>query len=407
MNVMPLSEITFTDGYMAAKSFQPVVVAAFVSILGASIEAGEVDSPQLAPIAQSTPGDDLSLQQVSYELTQPDELFAFAGSNPHGHGGRRSKADKHAPAGLMGAHVHGQGEVMVEYKYMNMYMDDNRIGTRTIADAATRPIVVDGQVTNLGATPTAMTMEMHMVHIMYGVTDDISVYTMLMLPSLTMDHQRGPMNPAGPGTPFTTHNSGFGDTSFGALVRLWNDDDNDFIANLGFSVPTGDIFRTTTVPTNGALTQPLPYPMRLGSGTFNARPGVTWKHFTRDGSFGVQFQTDLPFGHNYRGYSVGDTFQLNTWYSHLLTDNLALSIRLENVWKTNYDGADPETPNPVISTNVESFRGGYWVNLGIGASALVKGHLFSVEFVPTLFQDLNGIQLETDWSFIASWSKSF
>lgn len=382
---------------MSTRLLHQIAFAILPSILSASTNAQE------AVVAQTTPLDDNLLRQVSYELTRPDQMFASRGQNHHEHGGRRSKADKHAPAGLMGAHVHAQGEIMVEYKYMNMYMDDNRIGTRTVADAATRPITVDGQVTNMGATPTAMTMEMHMVHLMYGWTDDISVYTMLMLPSLTMDHQRGPMNPAGPGTPFTTHNSGFGDTAFGALVRLWD----DLILNLGFSVPTGDIFRTTTVPTNGALTQPLPYPMRLGSGTFNARPGLTWKHMTCDGSFGVQFQTDLPFGRNYRGYSVGDTFQLNTWYSHLLTDNLALSIRLENLWKTDYDGADPQTPNPVISTNVEAFRGGYWLNLGMGVAALVNGHLFNIEFVPTLHQDLNGIQLETDWSFVASWSKTF
>ncbi|WP_417377302.1 hypothetical protein [Gimesia maris] len=60
-----------------------------------------------------------------------------------------------------------------------------------------------------------------------------------------------------------------------------------------------------------------------------------------------------------------------------------------------------------ISTNVESFRGGYTLNLGLGAAALLNGHLLNVEFVPMLHQDLDGIQLETDWSLVASWSKSF
>ena len=50
--------------------------------------------------------------------------------------GRKSLADKHAPAGLMGDHVHDRGEWMFEYKYMNMYMEDNRIGTSTVSDAA-------------------------------------------------------------------------------------------------------------------------------------------------------------------------------------------------------------------------------------------------------------------------------
>ncbi|SMP52008.1 Putative MetA-pathway of phenol degradation [Neorhodopirellula lusitana] len=324
-------------------------------------------------------------------------------SNADGFDSYRSRADKHAPASIMGDHLHDPGEWMVEYKYMNMYMEDNRAGTRTLSDAGSFTYGDSSTpVTNQGATPTQMTHEMHMLHIMRGVTEDITVYTMLMLPSITMDHQR-----RGDGSAFTTHNSGFGDTTFGALLRLYSDVNDDLILNLAGSVPTGDIFRTTRIPSRGVTDQALPYPMRLGSGTFNAKPGITWKHYLESGSWGVQFQSDVPIGRNYRDYSVSDEFRLNTWYSHLLTDNFSTSIRLENLWRTNYDGADAATPDAMISTNVESFRGGYSLNLGLGAAALVKGHLLNVEFVPTLYQDLDGIQLETDWTMAASWSKSF
>ncbi|MEM9369233.1 MAG: transporter [Planctomycetota bacterium] len=328
----------------------------------------------------------------------------------HDHEFFRSRPDKHAPAGLMGDHIHDPGEWMVEYKYMNMYMHGNRAGTRQLSDSeAITEGLAGTPPTNGGATPTNMTHEMHMVHIMRGFTEDITLYTMLMLPSLTMDHIRGPGNPApsGPGSPFTTHNSGFGDITIGALLQLYTDENDDVIFNLGGSLPTGDIFRTTTVPTEGLAVQPLPYPMRLGSGTFNARPGITWKHYFESGSFGTQFQTDLPIGRNYRNYSVSDEFRLNLWYSHVLNDVFSTSIRLENLWRTDFDGADPMTPDNVISTNVESFRGGYTLNLGLGGAALIKGHLFNMEVIPRLHQDLNGIQLETDWSLVGSWSKGF
>ena len=319
---------------------------------------------------------------------------------------RRGLADKHSPAGLMGDHLHKPGEWMVEYKYMNMYMEDNRLGATTLSDADA--ITIGNSLgTNFGATPTQMTMEMHMLHVMRGITDNITAYTMVMLPSLTMDHLRGPGNPAGPGTPFTTHNSGFGDFAFGALLLLHQDAENDLILNLGGSAPTGDIFRTSTAPTAGMAAQPLPYPMRLGTGTFNLRPGMTWKHYFNRNSVGIQFQSDVPLGRNYRGYSVGDDFRLDFWMSRLTTDNLALSLRLGNRWQTNYSGFDTGTPDPVISTNVESFRGGYTLNLGIGVMALCKGHLLNVEIAPRLYQDLDGIQLETDWSLFTSWSKGF
>ena len=244
-----------------------------------------------------------------------------------------------------------------------------------------------------------------MVHVMYGASDDITLYTMLMLPSLTMDHLRGPGNPLGAGSDFTTHNSGFGDTSFGALLRLFSDCNSDLILNFGGSAPTGDIYRESSVPT-GAPTA-LPFPMRLGSGTFNAKPGVTYKRFLDEWSWGLQCQTDIPLGRNYRGYSVSDEYRLNTWTSVLLTDNWSVSLRGENLWKSAYDGFDSATPDLVVSTNVESFRGGYWFNLGIGTQFMHAGHYFNAEIIPTLHQNLDGIQLETDYAVVGSWSKGW
>ncbi len=328
------------------------------------------------------------------------------------HPDRKGLADKHAPAGIMGDHLHGRGEWMVEYKYMNMYMEDNRIGETKVSDAAALGVppfspppgpgvTVDGVLTNRGATPTNMTMEMHMMHLMYGASDDITLYSMVMLPSLTMDHLRPNL------TSFTTHNSGFGDTAFGALLRLLSDCDEDLIFNLGCSVPTGEIFRQTTIPTGGASFQPLPYPMRLGSGTFNFRPGVTYKRFFDWWSWGIQFQTDLPIGRNYRGYSLGEEYRLNSWTSVLLTEKVSLSWRGQHVWRSNIDGADAATNNAVISTNVENFRGGYWYSQGVGVQAIVQGSYLNFEIVPTIYQRLDGIQLETDFSIIGSWSKAF
>ena len=342
-----------------------------------------------------------------FRPTSVDRVFQPVSSGHHH--SRRGMADKHAPAGLMGDHVHNRGEWMIEYKYMNMYMEDNIIGSREIPDPA-GPIMVDGVTTGGIAVPTQMTMEMHMIHLMYGLTDNVTIYTMLNLPSLTMDHNRGPMNPGlGAGPTFTVNNSGIGDTHFGALVKLFDDEQNDLILNLGSSVPTGDIFTTSSIPVAGMGPGyvALPYPMRLGSGTFNIRPGLTWKHYEDRYSWGCQFQSDIPLGRNHRGYSVSDTYRVNKWFSYLLTDNVAATVRLENLWKSNYDGNDPSTPNAAVHTNVEQFRGGYWMNLGLGTAVLVKGQLLNVEFIPNLYQDVDGIQLETDWTLAFSWSTSF
>jgi len=314
---------------------------------------------------------------------------------------RRDMADKHVPAGLMGDHIHEPGEWMFEYKYMNMYMDGNRVGTRSVTD---QQALTEGQAlgTNNGATPTEMTMEMHMIHIMYGWTEDVTLYTMIMFNSLTMDHLRNN------GTTFTTHNSGIADTAFGALWRVYHRPDRELNLNLGFSVPTGEISTRTTEPSGGLVEQELPYPMRRGSGTFNARPGITYKRYLCHGSYGVQLQTDLPIGRNWDDYTVSDEFRLNFWYAHLLRDRLAVSFRVENLWETNFEGADPELNPAAISTARPDMRGGYWLNFGYGAMLLIgDGHLLNVEAIHPVYQDLDGIQLETDFQIVASWSKAF
>jgi len=323
---------------------------------------------------------------------------------------RKQLVDQYGPAGIMNDHVQAKGQWRVEYRYMNTYLDDNLIGNDQVSDAVALGtnvpvgppgpgITIDGITTNVGATPTQMTRERHMLQFLYGASDDVTLYTMAMLPSLTMDHLRSDF------TDFRTHNSGFGDTAFGALLNLWSDEDESWIFNLGCSVPTGDIDRESSLLT-GTPT-PLSYPLRLGSGTFNFRPGLTYRHFADWWSWGAQFQTDLPIGRNDRGYSVGEEYRLNTWTSVLLTDQVALSLRSQHLWQASYDGFDPTLSDALVSTHVESFRGGYWYSLGFGAQANLRGHHLSTEIVPTIRQDLNGIQLETDFSVIASWSKTF
>jgi len=378
-----------------------------------AVAAGFFFLPGFPAVAQVIQGIPASFAAGEAEHAEAD-LFSPEAPVPSHHGGRsywarrRGLADKHAPAFLMADHVHETGEVMLEYRYMVMSMDENQFGTTRLTNDEA---FARGQAlgTNNAALPTSMTMEMHMVHLMYGWSDDVTLYTMLMFPVLTMDHIRGPANPAGPGTVFTTHNSGFGDLRFGGLFRLLDEEDWDLILNLGFSVPTGDISRQSSAPTAGLVSQELPYPMRLGTGTFQFLPGVTYKRYLACGSYGVQFQTNFSIGENWDNYSVPDVYRLNFWYAHLLTDRLALSFRVENLWRDNFTGADPDLNPALVQTSRPDMQTGYWLNFGYGLMWLVgdSGHLINLELVDTVYQDLDGIQLRSDWMFVLSWSKAY
>mgnify|MGYP001192494697 CR=1 FL=1 len=307
------------------------------------------------------------------------------------------RPDTHAPAGLMGDHAHKAGEVMAEYKFMTMSMDDNRVGTNTVSDTA----ALTASGTMFMVTGTQMTMDMHMLHLMYAPSDEITLYLMPMWTSVTMAHRR--MN----GTTFRTHNEGFDDMAAGALWLLERGEDSEWIANLGFSVPTGDLNNTTTAAMPGTTTR-LPFPMRLGSGTFDARPGLTWKRYREDGGHGIQFQADLPIGTNYRGYSVGNTYSVSGWYSWLLGERVSTSVRFEGLMRENFSGSDPDLVSMSAPMARTDMRGGDSINLGLGLLWMLKdGSRLNFEWVKPVYQDLDGVQLETDFMLFTSWSKSW
>ncbi len=358
-----------------------------------------------------TRGDDCLCQSCC--ATDDEGCCACCHDDDHGH--RHSRVDTHAPAHLFGDHVHQQGEWMFEYKYMNMSMDGNRAGSSGVTDQqaldfiGTVPPGVPG-VSAYGATPTRMSMEMHMMHIMYGYSDDVTLYVMPMWVVNTMDHIRRPGTPpfVNLGPTFRTHNSGFGDLHFGALWQVYESDVDEVIVHLGASAPTGDIDATTTAPTG--TPSELPYPMRLGSGTWDLRPGITYKYYADRWSFGTQFQTDLPLGRNDSNYRVGNQYRLNAWFAYLLDceKRWALTYRIEGLWQSNYVGADPQLNPNLISTADPDSRGGELLNFGYGVMTMLPaGGRLSFEIAHRVYQRVSGVQLERDWSLATSYSKAF
>ena len=313
----------------------------------------------------------------------------------HGEGDiKHNRPDTHAPGGLMGDHVHARGEYMIEYKYMNMYMAGNRAGSTRLTPS--QAMMFDGFM----VAPTQMTMEMHMAHFMYGYTDNITMYIMPMWKVHAMDHVRMDT------TTFRTVNAGAGDLPFGALWRIRNGASSELIANIGFSAPTGDI--DNLAPTGSEF----PYPMRLGAGTWNARPGITYKGYREQTSLGIQFQTDIPMGLNKENYAVGNDYRLNAWYAHRIgsQQQAALTFRVECMWQNNFSGADPDLMMManMVPTARPNYQGGEWVNLGYGTVwSLPDGSRLNFEIAHPVHQHLEGVQLEIDWSLTGSWSKGF
>lgn len=325
-----------------------------------------------------------------------------------------SRPDNHAPISVMGDHYHHKGEVMVSYRYMTMQMENNADGSDGISPdtiATTVPnrfFGMPGQPPTLRVVPTEMTMQMHMFGVMYAPSDHVTLMGMLNYVDKEMKHTTY-MGPAGTqvlGT-FTAESSGLGDTGVTALVRLYEKGTSRLHLTAGLSLPTGDTDATDQVlaPTGMQPTLRLPYPMQLGSGTYDVLTGLTFTRFAAHGSWAAQWRSTIRTGKN-DGYTLGDEHHLTAWYSRIVGEHVSVSGRLAWFDRGNVDGIDPLIVAPVQTAD-PSRQGARRIDAGLGVNYVSGGHRVAFEFVKPIEQDLDGPQLKTDWQFTAGYQFTF
>ncbi len=289
----------------------------------------------------------------------------------------------HAPIGVMGDHRHNEVEWMVSYRYMRMTMEENRNGTNDLTPGQVR--------TNFGfpVVPLKMTTDMHMFGLMYGWSNDLTLMVMAPYIEKSMDHERPNT------TTFVAASKGWGDVKVTGLQKL-----TDTVhLKLGLSLPTGSINERDTVPGH------LPYPMQLGSGTYDVLAGLTWTDFLdvtgSDTKYGVQLDSVLRTGTNSNDYRLGNQVKLTGYVNHMLSDAISVTGRVTGRAHGSVHGADRKILAQPAPTTDPDNHGGEWVDLGIGLNYVIpgtalKGHRIAVEYERTVYQNLNGPQLKMD-----------
>ena len=374
------------------KSQQEAKKNAAISTSAADLDINKPDlnQPDLSKSPESFPNQSLT------ENTNSGKLIADSNHNSSPDKWSAARPDGHAPIGLMGDHAHKKGEFMFSYRYMFMNMDGNRDGTNSLSD---REVLQDFMV-----TPVDMTMQMHMVGGMYAVSDDVTLMAMVPYVSKEMEHLTRM------GGRFTTNSEGFGDIKTTALYTIFNQDKQRVHLNLGASFPTGSINEKDDTP--AGENQILPYPMQIGSGTFDLLPGITYLGQSGKGSWGAQALTTLRLGKNDNGYRLGNKYQLTGWIGRNWTDWLSTSLRLTGTTWGDIDGADDRLNPMMIPTADPELRNGTQINLGFGINLYapegnLQGSRLAMEFELPILRDLDGPQLETDWQFTLGLQSSF
>ncbi len=297
-----------------------------------------------------------------------------------------ARPDGHAPISVMSDHYHHKGEFMISYRYMPMFMNGNLSGSDAINNEAI--------LQNFMAAPQKMHMDMHMLGAMYAPSNGVTLMAMANYIRNRMDI-RTKM-----GADFTTESSGFGDVSVSALIRLMNQNRQSIHANVGLSLPTGNIDQRDDTPM--MANAQLAYPMQLGSGTFDPFAGATYLGQTNLFSWGLQATYTFRAGENKEDYTLGDRFDAVGWGAIKASDYLSFSTSVQYYTIGKIESMDADL-NPMMMPLFNTANSGRnQVNLGIGGNLYIptgnlKNLRFAAEVRFPVAQDVTGIQMENQW----------
>jgi hypothetical protein len=326
------------------------------------------------------------------------------------------RPDAHAPISVMGDHTHSKGGLMLSYRYMNMQMDGMRSGTKRVNSQ-------NVFAANYAVAPENMTMEMHMLGMMYAPTYQLTLMAMANYIDTTMNHR---VNPAvagminGGDSGFTTDSSGDGDIKLSALYRFYLEGKSKAHLGIGLSLPTGSIDEKDDTPAmGGRRRQLLPAPMQLGSGTFDLLPSFTYVQQFTDWSWGAQASGAIRLeSENDSNYRLGNKFELLIWAGYNLADWLGLNGGLSYALIGELKGSqkDLNTNAPMerrsVTTAFSDNYGGERIDVIFGINLLkptgfLKGHRLAFDLSLPIWCDLTGYQLESGYALTFGWQKAF
>lgn len=306
-----------------------------------------------------------------------------------------------APAGIMTDHVHEKGKFGIAYAYMDMQMRGNASGSSMLSDEQV-------YAHNYMMAPGRMNMQMHMLMLMYGITDRFTVMAMpsfiqnnmsmhmmpmqmMNMPGMTMERYNG--------MPASSAASGLGDTRLYALYNFLSGCKRRLVAGIGLSFPTGNI--SAKGATVQSANDVLPYNMQLGTGTFDVLPSLVYAaNLTDKLSLGLSANANIKNGVNSHTYAFGNEYAFSSWVSYKSVKWMSVSLRAEGYLQERIYGYDAQVQLSSLndpSANKYNY-GGRRVNAYAGLSfrlplAGTTESLLMLEYGRTAWQNVNGVQM--------------
>lgn len=297
-----------------------------------------------------------------------------------------NRADYHAPIMVMGDHKHAKGETMVSYRYQTMTMSQLKQGADDIS-------LTDVHDKGFMMAPKSMNMSMHMVGLMRGITDKITLMAMVPYKSTDMTMEMKMMN--GSTQLINKSSDGIGDVNVSALMYLTQSNTAKTALQFGTTLPTGAIDQ------NGG------YGVQLGSGTIDPFVRLTYTQFRTTWSWGNQLSALVRYGENSKKYALGDVYSASAWLSKLWTSAFSTSIRINGTITGDLEGQ-----NEAIGSTQVNQTGRTYADLVVGANVLGQtgwrnGIRLGAEVGFPVYERVSGIQLSREYWAAIGLQKTF
>ncbi len=287
------------------------------------------------------------------------------------------------PVGVKGGKSMMSKKLMLTYKFGTMDMDCCRDSTSSVSESFIQGL-------GFSMTPIDMTMDMHMFSAMYAIDNKFTL--MAMLPYVEKEMEMKKLTGMMAGKLHNTASRGFGDLSISGLYKLSAREN----LKVGISIPTGE-FNEKDHNMSGVL-KTLPYPMQIGSGTYDLILGYNYQKILEEWSYGFQINAVKRFDYNSEGWKYGDRREISGWISKPLSSNLSLSIGMDIEHQDNVKGRSANR-NTMTPTWNEFFHSHLRVSSNIGLNYKMPKSMsrIGIQCGTPIYQDVDGPQMEPDF----------
>lgn len=198
---------------------------------------------------------------------------------------------------------------------------------------------------------------------------------------------------------------GVGDISFALIVPFIRRGRESSHVHVAFDIPNGSIRK------HDFAGKHLPYDSQIGNGTFDFEWGWTYRGERDWLSWGGQAVGHHPIDENGLGYREGSRFEASLWGGVRLVDGLSTSLRVQWQKQNNLRGRDEDFDPIEDPAENGKARGGTRFLIGPGLAYDLPGHgegqRLALELSVPVHQDLDGPQLEQDWTLTTGWQWAF